>query len=82
MINKVVKMENIGPKEYLENQNPLRNRLFAIMRKNVLTFANVSKAIGISEMTVIRFVREEKDVDMVPLFKIENYILKEESVRA
>lgn len=63
-------------KQFMENQSEYRIKLFNMMKENPISMRNLSDQMGIGINTLIRFLREEKDVDFVQLTKIEKWIKK------
>jgi len=66
-------------KELVENQQQIRIKLTNVMIKNPEPLRKLAASIGISPTTLLQFLKHQKDVDFVPLFKIYNYVLQKES---
>lgn len=65
-------------KEFLESQDELRKQVFNVLKKNPKPINDVAQEMGISNVTLFRFLKEEHDVDFVRLTKIENWVKKHE----
>lgn len=65
-------------KNFVENQEELRIRLFRILKKDPKPLVNVAAEIGIGKATLFRFLKDEQDVDFVRLIKIEKWLEKQE----
>lgn len=61
-------------KDFMENQDKVRKLLFKILKLDPKPLHMVAKEIGISKVTLFRFLKDEQDVDFVRLTKIENWI--------
>lgn len=63
-------------KEFIssKNQKHMRMRLFAIIKKKPKPLHLIAEAIGISKVTLFRFLKDERSVDFVRLSKIESWI--------
>lgn len=61
-------------KEYVNNQQAMRERLYACLKKKPMSFRALAREIGISPVTVIKFLKEEKNMDFIILTKIEKWI--------
>lgn len=65
-------------KDFMENQGEIRERLFKIIKIEPRSMVKLAKEIGIGAMTLIGFLKLEKDVDFQRLRKIEAWIEKNE----
>lgn len=69
-------MENMFEK--MANQGPLRDRAMKILRVRPRSIAKAAKEIGISHLTLARFLKGVGPVAWTSLCKIEDYVLEHE----
>lgn len=63
-------------KNLMSNQQDLRHAFYEVLRKNPQSLSKAAKQIGISPMTLINFVKNEKDVDTERALKIDKWIIE------
>lgn len=61
-------------KELFLNQGPLRKRLFNFFVNNPIPRMEMAQKIGISTLTLKRFMENDLDVKAMNLLKIKNYL--------
>jgi len=61
-----------------ENQEAMRGQLFGAIYKSRLGLMKVAEDMGISYLTLNKFLNEEKDVAFDTLVKIDHFIMKYE----
>jgi len=70
-------MENMF--ERMANQDPIRDRLMVVMRTHPLSVYRAALTIGISPITLAKFLRDKATVSWVSLCKIEDYVIAKEA---
>lgn len=63
-------------RDFMEQQNTIRNDLTKIMNRDKITFIGLAKDIGIALNTLFCFLRKEKLVQFRTLSKIHDYVIK------
>ena len=61
-------------KEYVENQDKIRERFFKILQVEPRSWRSLAPDIGVAAITIKRFLKDERDVDYVVLLKIEKWL--------
>lgn len=71
-------------KEFMspENTQVIRDRLVSVMYKNDFSMAKMAKDIGISSVTICKFIREDGEVNFLTLMKIEDFVVTHEKETA
>ena len=62
-----------------ENQAKIRDKLFQVLKSDGITLRILAKEIDISLVTILKFLKDEKDVDFIRLSKIEKWVDKNAS---
>lgn len=58
----------------LRDQSELRTKLMKLILKKKLSMGNAAKEIGIAFNTLNGFLKQDKNIDLVPLAKVLDYI--------
>ena len=66
-------------KQIPENQGEIRNKMIKRLMDNPIGIAPTAKEIGMSHITLRKFVRDGADMDFRVLSKINNYLNNKES---
>lgn len=61
-------------KDLVENQERIREQLYEKFKENPQSMRELARKIGISPITLKRFLLEAHDVDYMPLLKIVNWL--------
>lgn len=61
-------------RKLLKDQSELRERLLQVIFKKKLSIASASKEIGIAYNTLSNFLKKDKNLDLLPLGMILDYV--------
>lgn len=59
--------------DFMNNQQSIRNELTEIAIRNMLSFRQLGRDIGLATSTICKFIRLKEDISFLPLSKMKNY---------
>ena len=65
-------------KDFMNDQDSLRRRFAQVSKKDFTTWKLIAKEIGISPVTLMKFVMDGEGIRIRPLIKIEEWIVGRE----